>query len=109
MIYPICIVSAAILVTLVLLIWVIPVFADVFQSFGPTCRADTVRHQPLELPHRELLVPLPHPPIQAFAVRRHVSHGVRAVPHRQILLKVPIFGPSCARPAIAASRARCRP
>jgi type IV pilus assembly protein PilC len=34
MIYPACIVSAAVLVTMVLLIWVIPVFAEVFESFG---------------------------------------------------------------------------
>ncbi len=34
MIYPACIVGAAILVTAVLLIWVIPVFAEVFSSFG---------------------------------------------------------------------------
>lgn len=34
MIYPICIISVAVLVTAVLLIWVIPVFADMFSSFG---------------------------------------------------------------------------
>jgi type IV pilus assembly protein PilC len=34
MIYPACIVAAAVLVTMVLLIWVIPVFAEVFESFG---------------------------------------------------------------------------
>src|SRR5262249_22927680 len=34
MIYPACIVGAAVLVTTILLIWVIPVFAEVFSSFG---------------------------------------------------------------------------
>jgi len=34
MIYPACIVAAAILVTFVLLVWVIPVFGEVFKSFG---------------------------------------------------------------------------
>lgn len=34
MIYPICIISVAVLVTTVLLVWVIPVFADMFSSFG---------------------------------------------------------------------------
>src|SRR5438067_4004296 len=41
MIYPTCIVSAAVLVTTVLLIWVIPVFADVFSSFGHRLPAPT--------------------------------------------------------------------
>src|SRR5207253_5388814 len=34
MIYPSCIVAAAVIVTTILLIWVIAVFADVFKSFG---------------------------------------------------------------------------
>ena len=41
MIYPACIVGAAILVTTVLLIWVIPVFAEVFGSFGKALPAPT--------------------------------------------------------------------
>src|SRR4029453_8519628 len=41
MIYPACIVAAAVLVTTVLLIWVIPVFAEVFESFGHALPAPT--------------------------------------------------------------------
>ncbi|HLK12985.1 MAG TPA: type II secretion system F family protein [Candidatus Binatia bacterium] len=41
MIYPACIVAAAVLVTAILLIWVIPVFADVFSSFGKALPAPT--------------------------------------------------------------------
>jgi type IV pilus assembly protein PilC len=41
MIYPSCIVAAAVIVTAVLLIWVIPVFAEVFQSFGAALPAPT--------------------------------------------------------------------
>jgi type IV pilus assembly protein PilC len=41
MIYPACIVIAAMLVTAILLIWVIPVFGEVFQSFGAALPAPT--------------------------------------------------------------------
>jgi type IV pilus assembly protein PilC len=41
MIYPACIVAAAVIVTAVLLIWVIPVFAEVFESFGAQLPAPT--------------------------------------------------------------------
>ena len=41
MIYPACIVAAAVLVTSVLLIWVIPVFGEVFSSFGHALPAPT--------------------------------------------------------------------
>ncbi len=41
LIYPSCIVGAAIIVTAILLIWVIPVFADVFASFGKALPAPT--------------------------------------------------------------------
>src|SRR5205807_1660106 len=41
MIYPSSIVIAAVAVTAVLLIWVIPVFADVFSSFGKALPAPT--------------------------------------------------------------------
>jgi type IV pilus assembly protein PilC len=41
LIYPACIVGAAIIVTAILLIWVIPVFADVFASFGKALPAPT--------------------------------------------------------------------
>jgi type IV pilus assembly protein PilC len=41
MIYPACIISAAILVTGILLVYVIPVFADLFHSFGQALPAPT--------------------------------------------------------------------
>lgn len=41
MIYPACIVSAAIIVTGILLVYVIPVFADLFHSFGKALPAPT--------------------------------------------------------------------
>ena len=41
MIYPACIVSAAVLVTGILLVYVIPVFADLFNSFGQALPAPT--------------------------------------------------------------------
>ena len=41
MIYPACIISAAVLVTGILLVYVIPVFADLFNSFGQALPAPT--------------------------------------------------------------------
>jgi type IV pilus assembly protein PilC len=41
MIYPACIISAAVLVTGILLVYVIPVFADLFHSFGQALPAPT--------------------------------------------------------------------
>lgn len=41
MIYPITIISVAIIVTTVLLVWVIPVFAELFSSFGKALPAPT--------------------------------------------------------------------
>jgi type IV pilus assembly protein PilC len=41
MIYPACIVSAAVIVTGILLVYVIPVFADLFNSFGQALPAPT--------------------------------------------------------------------
>ena len=59
MIYPATIITVAVGVTAVLLIWVIPVFAELFSSFGQALPgADAVRDQPVELHHRVL--PLPH-------------------------------------------------
>jgi type IV pilus assembly protein PilC len=41
MIYPACVVTAGLLVTIVLLIWVVPVFAEVFSSVGKQLPAPT--------------------------------------------------------------------
>jgi type IV pilus assembly protein PilC len=41
MIYPACIIAAAVLVTGILLVYVIPVFAELFQSFGQALPAPT--------------------------------------------------------------------
>jgi type IV pilus assembly protein PilC len=51
MIYPACIVLAAIGVTAILLIWVIPVFAEVFESFGSELPKPTQFVWPLEPRH----------------------------------------------------------
>src|SRR5262245_54986503 len=70
MIYPACIVTAAIVVTMVLLIWVIPVFADVFQSFGANLPSPTqfvINLSNFLIAHIWFIIALP--PAAAFGIR----------------------------------------
>ena len=87
----------------VLLIWVIPVFAEVFSSFGAgAAGADAVRHQPLELHHRLLLVPAwrsrSSPPSRSATPTRP-TQGRCAID--RFLLQVPIFGELIRKSSIA--------
>jgi type IV pilus assembly protein PilC len=102
MIYPACIVSAAILVTLVLLIWVIPVFAEVFQSFGADLPAPTqfvINLSNFLIANFWYLAAIP--PIAAFLIRAAYRTESGQLRIDQMLLKVPIFGPLMRKAAIA--------
>jgi type IV pilus assembly protein PilC len=102
MIYPACIVAVAILVTAVLLIWVIPVFAEVFQSFGsdlpgPTrfviSLSDFVVANVLWL----ALVPV----VVGIGIRyAYKTDGGRMAIDRA-MLRVPVFGPLLRKAAVA--------
>jgi type IV pilus assembly protein PilC len=102
MIYPACIVSAAIIVTLVLLIWVIPVFAEVFESFGADLPAPTqfvINLSNFLIANFWYLAAIP--PIAIFAIRAAYRTESGQMRIDQLLLKVPIFGPLMRKAAIA--------
>ena len=102
MIYPACIVSAAILVTLVLLIWVIPVFADVFKSFGAELPSPTqfvINLSNFLIDNFWYLACIP--PAAVFAIRSMYKTESGQYRIDGLLLKVPIFGPLMRKAAIA--------
>ena len=102
MIYPACIVSAAILVTLVLLIWVIPVFADVFKSFGAELPSPTqfvINLSNFLIENFWYLACIP--PAAVFAIRSMYKTETGQYRIDGLLLKVPIFGPLMRKAAIA--------
>ena len=102
MIYPACIVSAAILVTLVLLIWVIPVFADVFKSFGAELPSPTqfvINLSNFLIEYFWYLACIP--PAAAFALRAAYRTESGQFRIDGLLLKVPVFGPLMRKAAIA--------
>src|SRR5499427_230695 len=102
MIYPICIVTAAIVVTLVLLIWVIPVFADVFQSFGANLPAPTqfvINLSNFLIAHVWWLVAIP--PAAAFALRSAYRTEQGQMRIDQMMLQIPVFGMLLRKAAVA--------
>jgi len=93
MIYPTCIVSAAVLVTAVLLIWVIPVFADVFSSFGHRLPAPTqfvINLSNFTIGHVWYLMAVPV--IAAVAIRYAYGTEEGHFWIDRFLLRVPVFG-----------------
>jgi len=102
MIYPSCIVAAAIVVTAVLLIWVIPVFAEVFESFGHALPAPTqfvINLSHFTIDHIWYLAAMP----VLAAVALHYAHKTdrgRLLIDR-FLLRVPVFGQLIRKSAVA--------
>src|SRR5438105_8442212 len=102
MIYPACIVTAAIAVTLVLLVWVIPVFADVFSSFGKALPAPTqfvINLSNFTIAHVYFLVAIPI--AAAFGVRYAYKTEQGKIAIDRFMLRVPIFGPLIRKSAVA--------
>jgi len=102
MIYPSCIVAAAIIVTTVLLVWVIPVFADVFSSFGHALPAPTqfvINLSHFTIDHIWYMIATPI--IAAVAIRYAYRTDRGKVIIDGILLRVPIFGPLIRKSAVA--------
>ena len=102
MIYPACIVTAAIVVTLVLLIWVIPVFADVFKSFG----AELPRPTQFVINLSNFLIAkfwyiAALPPIAVTLLRSAYRTERGQYEIDKALLKVPIFGLLMRKAAVA--------
>jgi type IV pilus assembly protein PilC len=102
MIYPACIVSAAVLVTAVLLIWVIPVFGDVFSSFGAKLPAPTqfvINLSNFTISHIWYLVAVPI--IAAVAIRYAYKTEQGRLRIDTALLRMPIFGLLIRKSAVA--------
>jgi type IV pilus assembly protein PilC len=102
MIYPACIISAAVLVTGILLVFVIPVFAELFHSFGQALPAPT-----------QLVINLSNATIKYFwfiIIGFIGLVGAVIIAHRterghylidKFMLKVPIFGDLIRKTSIA--------
>src|SRR5438093_1486900 len=101
MIYPSCIVIAAVAVTTVLLIWVIPVFADVFSSFGKALPAPiqfVIDLSNFTIAHIYFLLAIP---IGAgIGVRYAYKTEQGKIAFDRLLLRVPIFGPLIRKSAV---------
>jgi len=102
MIYPASIVAAAVAVTGVLLIWVIPVFAEVFESFGHGLPAPTqfvINLSHFTIDHVYVLSAIP----VAAGIGLNYAYKTEAgkVMIDRFLLKVPIFGPLIRKSAVA--------
>jgi type IV pilus assembly protein PilC len=102
MIYPTCIVAAAVLVTAVLLIWVIPVFAEVFESFGSALPAPTqfvINLSNFVIANVYYLAAVPI--IGFFALRYAYATERGKVAIDRFMLKIPVFGPLIRKAAVA--------
>jgi len=102
MIYPSCIVAAAVIVTAVLLIWVIPVFAEVFESFGHSLPAPTqfvINLSNFTIEHIWYLMAVPI--VAGFALRYAYKTPAGRLWIDRGLLRVPIFGQLIRKSAVA--------
>ena len=102
MIYPACIVSAAVIVTGILLIWVIPVFGEVFSSFGKALPAPTqfvINLSNFVIAWFYFLAAVPV--IAAVALRHAYRTESGKVAIDRFLLRVPVFGELIRKTAVA--------
>ncbi len=102
MIYPACIVVAAIAVTMVLLVWVIPVFAEVFSSFGKALPAPTqfvINLSNFTIAHIWPLLAVPV--VGVLAVRYAYGTEQGKIALDRLMLRVPVFGPLVRKSAVA--------
>jgi len=102
MIYPACIVSAAVIVTGILLIWVIPVFGEVFSSFGkalPTPTQFVINLSNFVISWIYFLAALPV--IGAVAIRYAYRTEAGRIAIDRFMLRVPVFGELIRKTAVA--------
>ena len=102
MIYPSCIVAAAVTVTAVLLVWVIPVFAEVFQSFGAQLPAPTqfvINLSDFTIANVYYLVALPIMAGVGLRFAYQTERGQMIID--QAMLRVPVFGQLIRKSAVA--------
>jgi type IV pilus assembly protein PilC len=102
MIYPAAIVGVAVIVTAVLLIWVIPVFGEVFESFGSELPGPTRWVMALSDFVIAYVLYLAMVPIAAgFGIRYAYKTDAGQIAIDRFLLKVPVFGPLLRKAAVA--------
>ncbi len=102
MVYPAAIVSIAILVIVFLMIFVIPVFAEMFESFGGTLPAPTRLIMSLsDFTRRYILYAVPVVVAGIYLFKRfyRTDRGKRLVD--SFMLKTPVFGPLIQKVAVA--------
>ena len=102
MIYPACIVAAAVIVTGILLVWVIPVFGEVFSSFGKALPAPTqfvINLSNFVIGWFYFLAALPI--VAAVALRYAYRTDPGRVAIDRFMLRVPIFGELIRKTAVA--------
>jgi len=102
MIYPAVIVAVAVIVTTVLLIWVIPVFGEVFSDFGAQLPAPTRFVMALsDFVIANILYLMMIPIGGAIGIRQaYKTEGGRMTIDR-LTLKIPVFGPLLRKAAVA--------
>jgi type IV pilus assembly protein PilC len=102
MIYPACIVAAAVIVTAVLLVWVIPVFAEVFESFGAQLPAPTqfvINLSNFTIANVYYLAAAPIAVGVALRFAYQTDQGQLRID--QAMLRVPVFGDLIRKSAVA--------
>src|SRR5437867_4217072 len=102
MIYPSCIVTAAVIVTGILLVWVIPVFAEVFSSFGRALPAPTqfvISLSHFTVDHIWYLAGAPIIAAVALRAAYKTERGQTVID--RFLLRIPVFGPLIRKSAVA--------
>ncbi len=102
MIYPACIVAVAVIVTAVLLVWVIPVFGEVFESFGSELPAPTRFVMALsDFFVANIVYIAMVPVIGAIGIRYAYKTDRGEMVIDRFMLKVPVFGPLLRKAAVA--------
>jgi len=102
MVYPAAIVGIAVLVIVFLMIFVIPVFAEMFESFGGTLPAPTQLVMTLSgMTKKYVVYAIPVVIILIFLFKRfyRTAKGKRVVD--SLLLQSPVFGPLIQKVAVA--------
>ncbi|MCW5890086.1 MAG: type II secretion system F family protein [bacterium] len=102
MIYPACIVMAAVLVTAILLIFVIPVFAEVFQSFGADLPAPTqfvINLSNFVIAYVWYLAMIPVIAAVGFRMAYRTDKGRMQID--RIALRIPVFGELIRKSSVA--------
>ncbi len=102
MIYPASIVGAAVIVTAILLVWVIPVFAEVFESFGAALPAPTqfvINLSRFTVANVWFLMALPVAAV--FGIRYAYKTNAGQLAIDRFMLRVPVFGGLLRKSAVA--------